>query len=329
VSAAQQPAEQEEQDLNRSLSEAGGSTVEFTRAIENHLAKYPTRRRKGNSNGRWQRLRWKETTSGASSSMANVCSNARWMTRRCSSGWLADCSLRAMKMAPSALSSMRAASSNSSKPAQRKAHGRMSQGRWQEELNQAAASALVLQARATGRLGQTEAATALAERSYKLSPGSDAAREQARWLEKAGKYESSIQRLADAFTITDSGNTELQRAEDRARMGELYKKLHGSEKGLGDIVLNAYDRTARLMAERATRLRQADPKLGSHPHSRFHALGTEGRKARARDSEGQDHRVRFLGHLVRPCRVQHPLYEQVKQRFQGPAGGRVSFREHG
>ena len=33
-------------------------------------------------------------------------------------------------------------------------------------------------------------------------------------------------------------------------MGELYRKAHGSEKGLGDIILAAYDRTAGLIEER-------------------------------------------------------------------------------
>ena len=31
-------------------------------------------------------------------------------------------------------------------------------------------------------------------------------------------------------------------------MGELYGKAKGSEKGLGDVVLEAYDRTTALLA---------------------------------------------------------------------------------
>jgi hypothetical protein len=39
--AAPQQAEAEERDLNRALSEAGNSPVEFIRALEKHLEKYP------------------------------------------------------------------------------------------------------------------------------------------------------------------------------------------------------------------------------------------------------------------------------------------------
>ena len=42
-------------------------------------------------------------------------------------------------------------------------------------------------------------------------------------------------------------------------MGELYRKANGSEKGLGDIILQAYDRTQAFMSERIAKLKPADP----------------------------------------------------------------------
>jgi len=315
--AAQQPAEQEEQDLNRSLSEAGGSTVEFTRAIESHLAKYPNSVKKEEL----ERALAKAAVE-RDDERRILLYGERVLERQMDDPPLLERVARGLLSAGDEDDAKRAL-----KYARRfeqlieglrkeKPIGRMSQGRWQEELNRAAASALVLQARATGRLGQTEAAKTLAERSYKLSPSSDAAREQARWLEKAGKLESSIQHLADAFTITDSGNTELQRAEDRARMGELYKKLHGSEKGLGDIVLNAYDRTARLTAERAAKLRQADPNAEATRILDFTLSGLKGERLALGTLKGKTIVFDFWATWCGPCRVQHPLYEQVKQRFK-------------
>ncbi len=65
--------------------------------------------------------------------------------------------------------------------------------------------------------------------------------------------------LADAFAIADPKATDAQRAADRKRLGELYRKTHENEKGLGDVVLAAYDRTAILLAGRRNRLRAVDP----------------------------------------------------------------------
>src|SRR6185369_11099348 len=64
---------------------------------------------------------------------------------------------------------------------------------------------------------------------------------------------------ADAFTISDNRNTEAARAEDRVRMGGLYSKLKGSEKGLGDLILESYDRTTALVEERKLMVRAGDP----------------------------------------------------------------------
>ena len=52
---------------------------------------------------------------------------------------------------------------------------------------------------------------------------------------------------AEAFAIPDEHNQEQDRAADRLRMGELYRKLKGSEAGLGDLILQAYDRTSRTL----------------------------------------------------------------------------------
>ena len=141
--------------------------------------------------------------------------------------------------------------------------GRMSRGQWQEDLDRMLARALVLESRATGNLGKIDDAVAIARKSYEAFPNVEAAREIARWLSRAGKDEEAVVHLADAFVIPDSRVTDADRARDRARMGELYGKAKGSEKGLGDLVLEAYDRTAALLAARRLRLKESDPNARS------------------------------------------------------------------
>ena len=82
-------------------------------------------------------------------------------------------------------------------------------------------------------------------------------------------------------------------------MGELYKKLHGSEKGLGDLILESYDRTTALLAERKLRARASDPNAQVASLMDFTLSGVNGDPTEAGIPERQDHHFRFLGHLVR------------------------------
>ena len=113
-----------------------------------------------------------------------------------------------------------------------------------EDFDRGRARALLLQARANGLLGHNNDAIQLAQSSYNVFPSVEAAREAARWLSAAGKDQEALQYLADAFTIGGLHSADLDGASDRARMGELYRKLHGSEAGLGDLILKAYDTTS-------------------------------------------------------------------------------------
>jgi thiol-disulfide isomerase/thioredoxin len=175
---------------------------------------------------------------------------------------------------------------------------------------------LALQARATGNLGRTAEAAALAQSSYDTYPTAEAARESARWMARSGKYEEAVRRYADAFTISDPRSTDADRASARASMGELYRKLRGSETGLGDLVLEAYDRTTTLLAERRFKLRQADPNLQVTNPAEFTLTGLDGDKLALASLRGKVLVMDFWATWCGPCLAQHPLYQEVKRNFK-------------
>ena len=111
--------------------------------------------------------------------------------------------------------------------------------RKQDERDRGLARSLLYQARAHVVLGEYQEAERLAAQSYSTYPAEESARECALALEKQGRLKDSIQRLADALTVADSRAADSDRVEDRRRLGELYRKLHHSEKGLGDVILAA------------------------------------------------------------------------------------------
>src|SRR6202000_431725 len=84
--------------------------------------------------------------------------------------------------------------------------------------------------------------------------------------------------MADAFAIPDSHATDAERADDRRRLGELYRKLHRNEKGLGDVILQAYDRNAALVEQRRKRMESLDPNLAANDPMQFTLAGLDGKQ---------------------------------------------------
>ena len=190
------------------------------------------------------------------------------------------------------------------------------QAQWQEELDRGSARALALEARATGNLGKMEEAVSLAKKAYAVVPTSESAREIGRWLARLGKEEEAIPYIADAFVLADPKASDADRASDRKRMGELYRKLKGSEKGLGDLILEAYDRTSLQMAERKSKLGQSDPNIEASSVLDFTLSGLKGDKLQLESFKGKAVVFDFWATWCGPCRAQHPLYEEVKQRYR-------------
>ncbi len=192
--------------------------------------------------------------------------------------------------------------------------------RKQDERDRALARALLYQARAKIMLGDNAVAEPLAAKAFATYPSEEAAREWSEALDHLGRAEESLARLADAFAIPDPHASDADRAADRKQLGEQYRKLHGSgngsEQGLGDAILAAYDRTTALLEERRGRLLALDPNASETEAMRFTLTGLDGKKLTLASLKGSVVILDFWATWCQPCRLQHPLYEQVKQRFR-------------
>jgi thiol-disulfide isomerase/thioredoxin len=186
----------------------------------------------------------------------------------------------------------------------------------QQDHDQALARALLYESRANRILGDYDEARRTAALAYIAYPDEASARAWSEALELQGKQQEAIERLADAFAIADPRTAGDDRAADRKRLGEMYRQLHGgSETGLGDEVLAAYDRTSATTAKRSSELRKLDPNLGVTDPMNFTLTTLDGGRLDLKSLRGKVVIFDFWATWCVPCRAQHPLYEELKKRF--------------
>ncbi len=186
----------------------------------------------------------------------------------------------------------------------------------QEDRDRGEGRALLYQARAKAAMGDLAEASKLAALSYSTYPNEESAREWAGELAAMNFDDQAILHYADALMIPDARAQEADRAADRAHLGELYRKTHPSEKGLGDAVLEAYDRTSALMKDRQNRLSAMDPNASITDPMGFTISGLDGKKLPLASLKGKVVILDFWATWCHPCRIQHPMYETVKERFK-------------
>jgi thiol-disulfide isomerase/thioredoxin len=314
-------AEQEQLDLSKALSEAGGSGIDYIRALERHLAKYPDTKQRAeiekalaksavDANDRPRIIKYGEkilTAEPASDDLQLMDAVIRALLENDDPD-AARKALVYVKMYEKALDAMRP----------RYAEGHMSEGQWAEQVDKGKARAVVLEARATGNIGKPEEALRLARLSWDTSPNAESARETGRWLARLDRKAEAVDYYADAFVIEDGRATEEERARDRRRLGEIYVSLHGSEMGLGDVILAAYDRTSAAKIARLASIKAKDPNAGANQISDFTLPGADGGEPIAISSlKGKTVVMDFWATWCAPCKIQHPMIEKLETKYAG------------
>jgi thiol-disulfide isomerase/thioredoxin len=306
-------SEEEQTQLRQALSEAGNSPVEFTRALESHLKRYPQTPRKTEieralaksaieSNDAKRIIQYGERVISRDS-------NDPMLLEQVSRALLSE---GAKPEAARAVAHLTRLTAMLKEESATKQDSPREQARHKDRIDEAMARTLQLHAMALEKLDDHAKAAALAAQSFDLMPSASASRIAARLYEKSGKKQDALAAWANAFAIDDS-----QRKEDRARLTALYRELHNnSETGAGDEVLRAFDRLAAIEKRRETELKKLDPNYGAERPLDFTLSGLKGDSLDLKSLRGKVVVFDFWATWCGPCRQQYPLYQQVEERFK-------------
>jgi len=149
--------------------------------------------------------------------------------------------------------------------------------------------------------------------SYDLFPSAGAAQRLGEAAELQKDLDGAIQEYARAFALADGKNGNVSRQDIRKKIGNVWRLAHGSDDGLGEYLLRAYDEVARpALKSKPTR------NQGIREFSEFTLRkAPDGVLYSLKEAKGKVMVVNFWTTWCGPCHALEPIFARVASEFEG------------
>jgi len=190
---------------------------------------------------------------------------------------------------------------------------RQSSEQFEKDRQHDVASVLLVRGQLYQKLNEPQNAQKDFETSYKMAPGASAAEHLGELAELRKDLAGAIHEYGVAFALADTSSGSASRPELRKKLGNVWRLAHGSEDGLGDYLLRAYDETLAAI----TGPKPARNKGVKEPSEFVLRKVADGSPFALAGAKGKVLVMNFWTTWCGPCREWEPHFEKVAGRFAG------------